>query len=170
MSDLSGFEHVRMTDDWAFSLERAIRSSNSDSYKLMYHIERAPNEIWEDEMDAQFDDLPMEYIWAEMCDLLRQACTGDALPCIRAIDDRHRLATWQRLHKKCISKFMTRVFRLLGVVVSQGKGFEACGGVVWTSDMSRTRSQWSWRGIIQRQSDLEWQSSWWRVDSRVRVL
>ena len=33
---------------------------------------------------------------AELCDILRQACTGDALTCIRAVNDMRGLTAWPR--------------------------------------------------------------------------
>ena len=50
-------------------------------------MERATDEFQEDIVDPQFEGLRMENVSAELYDLLCQACTGDALSCIRAVDD-----------------------------------------------------------------------------------
>ena len=72
-------------DDWAFSFKRAIRSSNCDGYKMLVHVERATDEFRKDVVDPQLGGLRMESVSVELYDLLCQACTGDALSCIRAV-------------------------------------------------------------------------------------
>ena len=44
--------------------------------------------------------LRMETFFTEMSDLLCQACTRDALSCIRAVDDMYGLTAWHLLHKQ----------------------------------------------------------------------
>ena len=87
-------------DDWAFSFKLATRSSNCDAYKMLVHVERATDEFREDVVDPQFEGLRMENVSAELYDLLCQACTGDALSCIRAVEDMRGLTAWQRFFKK----------------------------------------------------------------------
>ena len=47
----------------------------------------ATDEFQEDVVNPQFVGLRMENVSAELYDLLCQACTGDTLSCIRAVDD-----------------------------------------------------------------------------------
>ena len=54
---------------------------------MLVHVERATGEFQEDVVDPQFEGLRMENVSAELYDLLCQACTEDALSCIRAVDD-----------------------------------------------------------------------------------
>ena len=68
-------------DDWAFSFERAIRSSNCDAYKMLVHVERATDEFREDVVDPQFEGLRMENVSAELYDM-------------------RGLTAWQRLYNK----------------------------------------------------------------------
>ena len=108
-------------DDWAFSFERAIRSSNCDAYKMLVHVERATDEFREDVVDPQFEGLRMESVSAELYDLLCQACTGDALSCIRAVEDMRGLTAWQRLYKKYNPRTMARAIRLVAAVTHPPK-------------------------------------------------
>ena len=57
-------------DDGAFSLKRAIRSSNCDAWKMLVRVERATDEFQEDVVDPQFEGLRMENVSAELYDLL----------------------------------------------------------------------------------------------------
>ena len=66
----------------------------------LIHVEREPQEVNEEGTDKQFESLRTENVYAEFYNLLCQACTGDALPCIRAVDDMHGLMAWQKLYKK----------------------------------------------------------------------
>ena len=108
-------------DDWAFSFKRAIRSSNCDAYKMLVHVERATDEFREDVVDPQFEGLRMESVSAELYDLLCQACTGDALSCIRAVEDMRGLTAWQRLYKKYNPRTMARAIRLVAAVTHPPK-------------------------------------------------
>ena len=103
-------------DDWAFSFKRAIRSANCEAYKLLTQVERETKEVNEDEMELEYCGLSMENTSAEMYDLLCQACTGDALSCIRAVDDMRGLTAWHKLYKKYNPKTMARAIRLVGAV------------------------------------------------------
>ena len=100
-------------DDWAFSFKRAIRSSNCDAYKMLVQVERVTDEFREDVVDPQFEGLRMESVSAELYDLLCQACTGDALSCIRAVEDVRGLTAWQRSYKKYNPRTMARAIRLV---------------------------------------------------------
>ena len=48
-------------DDWALRFKRAMRPASSDAYKLLTTAERETNEVKEDDMDKQFDVLPMDF-------------------------------------------------------------------------------------------------------------
>ena len=87
-------------DDGAFSFKRAIRSSICDAYKMLVHVERATDEFQKDVVHPQFEGFRLENVSAELYDLLCQACTGDALSCIRAVEAVRGLIDWQRLYKK----------------------------------------------------------------------
>ena len=67
-------------------------------------------------MDPQFEGLRVEDVFAESYDLLCQACTGDALSCIRAVDDMRGLTAWQRLYKKYKTRTMARAIRIVAAV------------------------------------------------------
>ena len=49
-------------------------------------------------MNDTFEGVRVESVSAEMCDLWRQPCTGNALSC--SVDDMHGLTAWQRLYTK----------------------------------------------------------------------
>ena len=108
-------------DDWAFSFKRAIRSASCEAYKLLACVERETVEVREDEMELEYEGVSMENISAELYDLLCQACTGDALSCIRSVDDMRGLTAWHRLYKKYNPKTMARAIRLVGAVTHPPK-------------------------------------------------
>ena len=84
-------------DDWTFRFQRAIRSASCDAHKLLTHVEREPDDVRYGRMTWTRTSkvFRMESVFTEMYDLLCQVCTGDALSCVRAVDDAraHGLAT-----------------------------------------------------------------------------
>ena len=88
---------------------------------MLVHVERATDEFREDVVDPQFEGLRMENVSAELYDLLCQACTEDALSCIRAVEDMRGLTAWQRLYKKYNPRTMARAIRLVAAVTHPPK-------------------------------------------------
>ena len=72
-------------------------------------------------MDAQFEGLRMDSVSEELYDFLCQACTGDALCCIRAVDDTRGLTACQRIYKKYKPKTMARAIHLVAAVAHMPK-------------------------------------------------
>ena len=100
-------------DDWTFCFKRTIRSASCDAYKLLTHAERETDDVREDDTTRTRS--------AVMYDSLCQACTGNALSCIRAVDDMHGLTAWQLLYKKYNPKTMGGAIRLVGAVTHHPK-------------------------------------------------
>ena len=102
-------------DDWAFGFKRTIRAANRDVYDVLAKVE-LETDVGEDRMDAEFQGLSTSGISAEMYDLLCQACSGEAMTCIRSVDDMRGLTAWAKLYKKFNPKTMARAIRLVGAV------------------------------------------------------
>ena len=91
-------------------------------------------------MDTQFQGLRTECSCRHVR-ILCQSCTGDALTCIRAVDDMHGLTASQRLREKYKRKTLARAIRVVGTVTHTPKVNElSTWRWCWTSGTSSSMS------------------------------
>ena len=111
-------------DDWSFAFRRTIRSANRKAYDLLAQVETMTV------VDEEGLDLDMEGEWvqedinaysAELYDILCQACQGEALTCLRSVEDMKGLEAWSKIYKKFNPKTMARAIRLVGAVANPPK-------------------------------------------------
>ena len=110
----------RKFDDWAFAFKRTIRSVSREAFALLAKVEMESGEIDEGLLDVDVD-VDLHAYSAELYDILCQACTGEALSLVRAVEDMLGITAWNKLFRKYKPRTMARAIRLVGAVTNPPK-------------------------------------------------
>jgi hypothetical protein len=104
--------------DWAFSFKRTIRSMSPEAYKVIEAVEKVIGVLEEDKLAPEDIEVDVDKISGELYDILCQACTGDAMSLVRAVEDCQGFKAWHKLYLKYNPRTMARAIRLMGEVSS----------------------------------------------------
>jgi hypothetical protein len=104
-------------DDWSFAFKRTIRSVNLDAYNALVLVEKETR-VDEGNLDLEMVNVDAETLSAELYDILCQACQGEAMSCVRSVDDMLGLTAWCKLYTKFNPRTMARAIRLVGAVTN----------------------------------------------------
>ena len=110
----------RKFDDWAFAFKRTIRSVSREAFALLAKVEMESGEIDGGLLDVDVD-VDLHAYSAELYDILCQACTGEALSLVRAVEDMLGITAWNKLFRKYKPRTMARAIRLVGAVTNPPK-------------------------------------------------
>ncbi len=99
--------------DWAFGLQRYIRSQSRDIFEIHDEVEKR-TELDEDQLALDLVDVNVEKLSGEVYDILCQSVSGEAMAIVRSVEDYRGFTACQKLHLKYNPKTMARLIRLMG--------------------------------------------------------
>ena len=92
------------------SFKSAVRSTCPLALKTMEEVEKSSYDGTEDNLDEVEGVGKMS---GELCDIVSQYCTGEALGVIKGVTSFEGFLAWQKLHRKYNPKTMARAIRLI---------------------------------------------------------
>ena len=122
-----------------FAFKRTIRSVNLDAYSMLVLVEKETT-VDEDNLDIETVEVDVPTLSAELYDVLCQACQGEAMSCVRSVDDMLGLTAWSKLYTKFNPRTMAKAIRLVVAVTNPPK----------IKELKISESEWGkWEGKVK---------------------